>query len=135
VSCAISERSCVRDCGAVAAVLAVPTVMVEKNQMRPDNPIVRFIDPKETLHRGGGTAFRDWVELSNVKTRNRLRRPDRAGTSAGLAHWLPFLDGCTSSLRFARWLARGFCRRRTTSLPDSPDLLGFAHSLSCRRGS
>jgi len=111
VACAISELSCVRDCGAVAAVLAVPTVLVEKDQMRPDYPVIRFIDPKETLHRRSGAALRDRVELSNVKTRNRLRRLDRAGTSAGLTHWLPFLGGSTSPFGCARWLASSFRHR------------------------
>jgi len=92
-------------------------VPVEKDQMRPDYPVVRFIDPEETLHRRSGTALRDRVELSNVKTRDRLWRLGRAGTSAGFAHWLPFLGGHTSSLCHARWLTSSFRRRRTTSLP------------------
>jgi len=86
-------------------------VLVEKDQMWPDYPIVRFIDPEETLHRRGGAALRDRVERSNVKTRNGLRRFDRAGTSAGLAHCLPFLGGRTSALGCACRLASILGRR------------------------
>ena len=52
--------------------LAVPSVPIEKDQVRSNAVVGVFVDSKEALNGGPSSAFRDGVQLPNLEGGARL---------------------------------------------------------------
>jgi len=59
------------DCRAAPAVLAVQSVPIEKDEVRPRNSVDDFVDAKKVLDRGSGAAFRARVERPDASQTGR----------------------------------------------------------------
>ena len=79
--------------------LAVPSVAVEKDQMRSHAVVGMLVDSKESLDGGSTSAFGDRVQLANLERHPGFLRctgwcmlfsSGLLGT--GLPNWAPFLD-------------------------------------------
>ena len=67
-SCAVTELHRMRHCRAVPAVLAIPAVPIEKNEMVGDRSGLAFFpDPEQALHRRACSALALRVEFFNTK--------------------------------------------------------------------
>jgi len=60
-SCAITSRANLRNRGAIAAMLAVPSVSIEKDQVRSYFAVRVLVDPEQPPNGGSGSALGDRV--------------------------------------------------------------------------
>lgn len=129
LSCAISQFSCVRNCRAVPAVLAVPAMPVEKDQVQPHRSTLPLVHPVEALDARSSAACSLGVELPHSKVCWDMHRLRRLRT-----HRLRTLRLCTLRLRTLRLRTLRLRALRRSSLSGDPGLLRIDHGHSLLSG-